>query len=139
MRTSSMEASPSHLRIATGTQIPRSRTARYTEIDESSPCPPFSEFMYVAPSGTIRSTGSRDLGRHPNTCLSDVGWDNSWTPPPSDHKHNFMNDALEVAKGGFSRTFGPDLLPGMYKYPGGCRSQTASNSLRTKTMTHSRP
>ncbi|KAJ7460789.1 hypothetical protein FB451DRAFT_1044837, partial [Mycena latifolia] len=46
-------------------------------------------------------------------------WDNSWVPLASDREHDFINNQrdVEVAKGRFSRTFGPDLLPGMYSTP----------------------
>lgn len=46
-------------------------------------------------------------------------WDNSWAPPASNRERDFINSQrdIEVAKGRFSRTFGPDLLPGMYSTP----------------------
>ncbi|KAE9404628.1 hypothetical protein BT96DRAFT_989188 [Gymnopus androsaceus JB14] len=46
-------------------------------------------------------------------------WDNSWAPPPTEYKRDFINDQCddEVRKGRFSHTFGPDLLPGMYSTP----------------------
>ncbi|KAJ7171674.1 hypothetical protein C8R43DRAFT_1085008 [Mycena crocata] len=46
-------------------------------------------------------------------------WDNSWAPPASDRERNFINSQrdIEITKGRFSRTFGPDLLPGMYSTP----------------------
>ncbi|KAJ7162651.1 hypothetical protein C8R43DRAFT_833236, partial [Mycena crocata] len=46
-------------------------------------------------------------------------WDNSWAPPPSDRERNFINNQrdVEIEKGRFSRTFGPDLLLGMYSTP----------------------
>ncbi|KAJ3850664.1 hypothetical protein EV368DRAFT_7776, partial [Lentinula lateritia] len=48
-----------------------------------------------------------------------VTWDNSWAPPPTDIERNFINSQrdIEYSKGRFSRTFGPDLLPGMYSTP----------------------
>ncbi|KAJ7019487.1 hypothetical protein C8F04DRAFT_874840, partial [Mycena alexandri] len=46
-------------------------------------------------------------------------WDNSWAPPPSDRERDFINSQrdVEIEKGRFSCTFGPDLLPGMYSTP----------------------
>ncbi|KAJ7125748.1 hypothetical protein C8R43DRAFT_1135075 [Mycena crocata] len=46
-------------------------------------------------------------------------WDNSWSPPASDRERDFINSQrdIEITKGRFSRTFGPDLLPGMYSTP----------------------
>lgn len=46
-------------------------------------------------------------------------WDNSWAPPPSNRERDFINSQrdMEIGKGRFSRTFGPDLLPGMYSTP----------------------
>jgi hypothetical protein len=46
-------------------------------------------------------------------------WDNSWAPPPTECERNFIDEQrdIEFQKGRFSRTFGPDLLPGMYSTP----------------------
>ncbi|KAJ6595981.1 hypothetical protein B0H10DRAFT_2089471 [Mycena sp. CBHHK59/15] len=44
-------------------------------------------------------------------------WDNSWAPPPSDRERDVINSQrdVEIERGRFSRTFGPDVLPGMYR------------------------
>ncbi|KAJ7728437.1 hypothetical protein DFH07DRAFT_969870 [Mycena maculata] len=46
-------------------------------------------------------------------------WDNSWAPPASVRERDFINSQrdIEVEKGRFSHTFGPDLLLGMYSTP----------------------
>ncbi|KAJ7048056.1 hypothetical protein C8F01DRAFT_1007696, partial [Mycena amicta] len=46
-------------------------------------------------------------------------WDNSWAPPPSSRERDFITSQrdIEIEKGRFSRTFGPELLPGMYSTP----------------------
>ncbi|KAJ7048235.1 hypothetical protein C8F01DRAFT_1285877 [Mycena amicta] len=46
-------------------------------------------------------------------------WDNSFAPPASARERDFITSQrdIEITKGRFSRTFGPDLLPGMYSTP----------------------
>nr|GAT47557.1 predicted protein [Mycena chlorophos] len=46
-------------------------------------------------------------------------WDNSWAPPPDERARDFIASQrdTEVKKNRFSRTFGPDLKPGMYSTP----------------------
>ncbi|KAF9067394.1 hypothetical protein BDP27DRAFT_1422951 [Rhodocollybia butyracea] len=48
-----------------------------------------------------------------------ITWDNSFVPPASEPEQAFLNNQrdIEIAKGRFSPTFGPDLLPGMYSNP----------------------
>ncbi|KAJ3927314.1 MAG: hypothetical protein NXY57DRAFT_857597, partial [Lentinula lateritia] len=46
-------------------------------------------------------------------------WDNSFVPPASETEQTFLNHQrnIEIEKGRFSPTFGPDLLPGMFSNP----------------------
>jgi hypothetical protein len=59
-------------------------------------------------------------------------WDNSWAPPPTEHERDFINSQrdIEFEKGRFSRTFGPELLPGMYSTPVIAVPKPHSNDLR---------
>jgi hypothetical protein len=59
-------------------------------------------------------------------------WDNSWAPPASERERNFINSQrdIEIEKGRFSRTFGPDILPGMYSTPILAVPKPHSNDLR---------
>jgi hypothetical protein len=59
-------------------------------------------------------------------------YDNAFIPPPSERERDFISTQrdIEVNKGRFSRTFGPDLLPGMYSTPVIAVPKSHSDDLR---------
>ncbi|KAF9071394.1 hypothetical protein BDP27DRAFT_1419184 [Rhodocollybia butyracea] len=123
-----------------------SRTARYTEVDEPLPRPPKHEFNNKEALRTIAThpelfnvstpikvglvngltNGFWPWAKTNYDSGYPITWDNSFVPPASEPEQAFLNNQrdIEIAKGRFSPTFGPDLLPGMYSNPIPSRSQT---------------
>ncbi|KAJ7471793.1 hypothetical protein FB451DRAFT_307877 [Mycena latifolia] len=87
---------------------------RFESLLNRHPNPPFVQSVMAG----LREGFWPWMDTHHDTGYPET-WDNSWAPPASDRERDFINSQrdVEIAKGRFSRTFGPDLLPGMYSTP----------------------